>query len=301
MERVLITGGTGLIGTRLTGMLQENGYVVRHLSRNPKPENGIETYLWDFEKHYIHPEALTDVQHIIHLAGSGIADTHWTIPYKKEIVDSRVKTLELISQQVRQKSIPLKTVISASGVNYYGNTTTNQIFTENDPRGNGFLAKVCLEWERTAMDFSKEARVVIFRTGTVLSHEGGVLERITKPVRFHLGAPLGTGRQWMPWIHIEDLCRMYLFALKHPISGVFNAVSSEHITNRKLTKAISKKLRKLYFMPRIPEFILKLIYGEMAEVILYGSRTENDKIKAEGFKFLYPDISSALDDLFRTS
>jgi uncharacterized protein (TIGR01777 family) len=298
METVLITGGSGLVGTMLTQMLVEKGYRVRHLSRHVRGDEPIATFLWNYEKDYLDPEALEDADHIIHLAGTNIAASHWTIDHKKEIVDSRVKSLELLHRKLDQAGKFPKTLVSASGVNFYGNTTTDRIFNESDPHGPGFLAKVCEEWERTALGFSKHMRVVVLRTGTVLSEQGGALEKIAKPVRYYLGAPLGSGRQWMPWIHIEDLCRMYIYALENPLAGIYNAAASEHITNRMLTQGIARSMHKFIFLPGIPELILKLVFGELAEIILYGSRVSNDKIQAEGFRFLYPELQPALDHIF---
>ena len=296
---VLITGGTGLIGTKLTKLLKGKGYDVKHLSRSPSPENQIPTFLWKIENGEIDEEAFNGVDAIIHLAGAGIAEKRWTEERKKVIISSRVDSANLLYKAVRKTNTDLKVFLSASGINYYGMTTTDKIFREDDPPSKDFIGKCCVLWEEAADQFSEICRVVKLRTGVVFSKQGGALEKISKPVKFGIGAPLGSGKQWVPYIHIDDLCRMYLKALEdESTEGVYNAVNGDHITNKKLTKETASALDKPLWLPNVPAFVLKAALGEMAGLVLEGSRASADKIQKEGFEFKYKTLESALNDIY---
>ncbi|MES2629642.1 MAG: TIGR01777 family oxidoreductase [Bacteroidota bacterium] len=296
METVLITGGSGMIGSRLSEMLNKKGYSVRHLVRHPQGNERFPSFAWSVRRNYIDPAALQDVDHVIHLAGSGIADQRWTESRKRVIVSSRVDTLHLLYQKLSEQSIRIKTLVSASGINYYGMRDPEHINREEDPAGKDFLSAVCVKWEQEALKFPPDTRVVMLRTATVLSKKGGALERLAKPVKLYAGAPLGSGRQWFPWIHIDDLCRMYIHALENPLAGPYNAVSSEHITNEGFTKKLAAILKKPLWLPNIPGWVMKLLFGELAVVLLYGNRAENQKIRSTGFVFKYPEVEPALKE-----
>lgn len=299
METVLITGATGTIGGQLIPLLIKEGYSLRILTRN-RQQSGINTAIfeWDIEKEYIEEGALEGVDHIIHLAGSPVSE-RWTNDRKKVILDSRIKSADLLFKNLKQ---PLKSFISASGISYYGTKTVDKIFTEEDIikfHEDDFLAYVTHNWEKAANQFNTKAnRVVKMRTPVVMSKTGGALERIKKPVKLGFGSALGSGKQWVPWVHIEDLCSAYLLALKNEeVNGVYNIVAPEHLTNKMLTKAIAKRLNRKLFMPKVPGFLLRLLFGQMANIILKGSRVDGKKITELGYNYQHKTIDSALDNL----
>ena len=295
-EVVLITGGTGLIGSVLQTILLDAGYEVILLSRNAKNEN---SYLWDVEKNFIDKQAILKADHLIHLAGAGIADKPWTEARKKEIIDSRVDTTSLLIESFKQHKKELKTVIAASAIGYYGFKTSKHIYTETDAPATGFLADTCVTWEKATSAFNEiSERLVQIRIGVVLDKNGGALKKMAQPVHFFAGAAIGSGKQYMPWIHVKDLCDMILYTLKNQKThGIYNGVCSTHITNEDFTKAIGKALHRPILLPAIPAFIIKALFGDMAGMVLEGSRVSNEKIKETGFNFKFENIDLALEDL----
>lgn len=303
-EKVVITGGSGLIGIPLTELLIKNGYEVVHLTRVRKPGCIVKTYLWNSRKHFIEDGALENASHIIHLAGENIAGGRWTIARKQQILESRTKSAEFLFTKIKEKNIPLKSFISASGISIYGTRTVEQIFKEeNTPEQksleNDFAAQVVFEWEKSADLFASLCRVVKIRTGIVLDIKGGALKKMYIPVKWKIGSALGTGKQFIPWIHIDDICNMYLFALKNTISGTFNGVSEGHITNKEFTRILGKISGNKVWLPNVPAFLLRIIFGEMAGIVLEGSRISNEKIKKEGFVFKYENPEPALRSFFK--
>lgn len=296
MASILVTGGTGFIGTALCDLLREKGYTVLILSRTKSDTPN--TYYWNLKEHYIDPEAIIKADYIIHLAGAGIVDKRWTNERKRILIDSRVKTANLLFEKTKELNPNLKGFISASAVGYYGATTSEKNYKENDAPGNDFVSTICIAWEKASNQFrASNIRTVILRTGMVLSKDGGALEKLSQPIKLGVGAALGIGEQYIPWIHLDDLCNMYLEAIENKeIEGVYNAVTPEHITNKSLTKTIANKLKKPLWLPNIPAFVMKLILGEMAVIVLEGSRVSSEKIIATGFKFKYPTIKEALDN-----
>lgn len=293
-EKILITGGSGFIGKHLTKLLIQEGFDVVHVSRTLNSKTGVKTFVWDFKRKYVDPKALENVSYIIHLAGAGIADKPWTYKRKKEIVTSRIEGIPILLEEVKKQNLPLKAFISASGINYYGTKTSEKIFTEDDSVGEDYLAQTCLYWENYADRFKEKCRVVKLRTGVVFGQHEGALQKMKEPFRYGLGTSLGTGSQYMPWIHIDDLCNMYLHAIKNNIEGSFNACNPQHITNKELSIAIAKSLNKKLWLPNVPKFVLKLIFGEMADMLLEGSRCSSEKILSTGFEFKYSDIEKAI-------
>jgi uncharacterized protein (TIGR01777 family) len=300
MERVLITGGTGLIGKKLTKKLLDKGYAVSVLSRSKKNSDSIQFHCWNIENQTIDKEALLDTDYVIHLAGSGVAVKRWTAKRKKEIIDSRVNSAKLLLNNIDTKNSKIKTFISASGVNCYGTTITSEkIFTEKDSFADDFLGKVCKQWEESATKFTGLGiRVVKLRTGIVLSKNGGAFEKLVKPIKLGFGSAIGSGKQYMPWIHIDDLCEMYIHAIENTkINDAYNAVAPEHINNQSFTKKIATSLNKSIWLPKVPSLVLKLILGDMSKIITEGSRISSDKISQTGFKFKYPTLDLALSHL----
>jgi len=298
-EIVLITGASGAIAKVLSKKIEKD-YTVRFLTRKKKTENEFE---WDLNNNTIDEQAFENVSHIIHLAGANISERRWTEERKKELIDSRVNSAKLILNTLKNKNIKLKSFISASGINFYGIKTTDKIFSENDPAGNDFLSKVVQVWEKAADEFTEQdvaERVVKIRTAVVLSKNDGALAKMITPIKFGIGSPIGSGKQYMPWIHIDDICAIYKFALKNPeIRGSYNASAPQHTTNENLTRIAAKILKKPLFMPNVPPFVLKLMFGELADILLQGSRASSEKIIKAGFDFKFPVLEGALEDLLK--
>ena len=298
-ETILITGAGGSIARKLSERLQPD-FEIRFLTRKKK---NLTDFEWDLKNKTIDENAFNNVSHIIHLAGANIAEKRWTAERKQEIIKSRTDSAQLLLKTLNKKNIRLKTFISASGINYYGTETTEHIFTENDPSGNDFLSKVVVLWEKSADQFKENnvaERVVKIRTAVVLTENEGALPKMSTPIKLGIGSPIGTGKQYMPWIHIDDICRIYEFALKNEsVEGAFNATAPEQSNNHYFTKTIAKVLKKPLFMPNIPGFILKLLFGELSVALLEGSRASSEKIRKAGFEFKFPDLENALKNLFR--
>lgn len=292
MTSVVVTGSTGLVGKALVQVLKEAGYSVRQLTTRRELAVQEGYFLWNPAANQVDDRAFTGVEYIIHLAGSSIGEGRWTANRKKEILESRTRSTALLFEKVNQLALPLKAFISASATGYYGSATSDTIYDEYSPAGTDFLADVCVQWEKAADRFqSAGIRTVKMRTGVVLAKGAPALKKMTLPINLGVGGPLGNGRQYMPWIHIDDLCRLYLRALQDDsMSGAWNAVAPEHITNRELMKALARKLGKPFFFPPVPAFMLKLLLGEMAVIITDGSRVSSRRLKAAGFEFNYHAI-----------
>ncbi|NOY50961.1 MAG: TIGR01777 family protein [Chlorobi bacterium] len=299
METVLITGGTGLVGTYLSNKLLKRGYSVSFLSRAIHETPSIKTFVWNYQKQTIDIEALNNIDYIIHLAGANIGERRWTNSRKQLILDSRLKTGQLIFDKVNEHNIKLKAFISASATGYYGTITTDKIFMETNMPANDFLGNVCNEWEKISDKFGENGiRNVKIRTGVVLSGKGGALSKIIRPVKLGLGSAIGTGRQFMPWIHIDDLCEIYVKAIEDKqMEGAYNAVSPDHKTNEDFTKILASILNKPYWLPKVPPIVMKLAFGEMSDLLLKGSRVSAEKILKTGFEFRFTDLRSALSNL----
>lgn len=301
-KNVLITGGTGMIGSRLTPMLQEKSYEVSHLSRSRTGKEAVKTYLWDIQKKEIEPEALQQADYIIHLAGAGIADSRWTESRKQIIVKSRTETTRLLHDGLAQLGQhKVKAFLSASGISIYGSDTGSTEIYESSPKSDEFIADVVKQWEASVDEISRlNIRTVKLRTGIVLSMQGGALPKIVQPIRLGAGAPLGSGQQYMSWIHIDDICRMYIHALeKEEVQGVYNAVAPRPVTNKELTQTAAKILHRPLILPNVPAFALRLAFGEMASIVLGGNKLSNQKIENAGFDFRYKRVEAALTDLLK--
>lgn len=297
MAKILITGGSGLLGEAIAQRLVKRNEDFAILTRKGTHPQ-YPAFAWDPYSGMLDIKALDGLETIIHLAGAGIADKRWTKARRQEIIDSRVKTSEILLQKCKETGVFPKQFISASGINYYGIETTNRIFVENDLVGNDFTAQVVKVWEESADLWLEHSRVVKLRISVVLAKEGGALERMTPVTKKGQAAPLGNGKQWMPWIHLEDVAAMFLFAMDQPISGSFNAVADEHVTNRVFMKTLAKVHRRPMFLPSVPSFILYLMFGKLAELVLKGNRASNAKIKSAGFKFRFSKLEEALRDIY---
>lgn len=299
MAKVLITGGTGLIGRNLCRRLQEKGYETAILSRTNKAGTAIPAYHWDYKTNTIDNEAIDTADFIIHLAGANIGEKRWTTERKQQILDSRVKSGELILNKIIERNKKIKAFITASAVGYYGSITSDKIFTEEDNHFNDFIGNVCNLWEQSADRFQSEGiRTVKLRTGIVLTKKGGALAKMIMPVKFGIAVSPGNGKQYLPWIHINDLCDIYIRAIEDSkMKGTYNAVAPEHLLYKDFIKQLTIVLKRPFIKINIPSFIIKIIFGKVSEMLLNGSRVSSDKLIKAGYNFKFPIIENALSDL----
>lgn len=304
MKTILITGGSGMVGKRLSELLIGKGYRVIWLSRERYVKAHIPRYRWDYRKGEVDTEALEQADVIIHLAGSNLGDGPWTRLKKQKIVESRVQTAKLLLEKVAGLDRKPEAFISASAIGFYGQETGERIFTEEDnPSGSDFLSRTCRKWEAAAFRFRDELgiRTVVLRTAFVISKESEALRKMILPTRFGLGAPLGSGKKYLGWIHMEDLCRIYLKAVEDiSMQGVYNAVAPEFTTNAGFMKTLAKEMNRPFFMPPLPAFLLRLVMGQAADMVLYGSRISSQKIVDAGYRFAYPTEQEAIRNTLLT-
>ena len=298
MKKILISGATGLVGKKLSRKLFERGYQVEILARSKSEKSDFRSYVWDYENQFLEEGALDNTYIFIHLAGAPIGN-RWTVSYKKQIYKSRVDSAQFIYEQMQKQNIHPEAVISASAVGIYGQQTSFNIFSEEDSRAQDFLGNVCADWEQKANQFRNlGSRVVCVRTASVLSEKGGALEVLKKPIEFNLGAALGNGQQYFPWIHLDDLVNIYFKAVEDAtMDGAYNASAPDFVTNEILTKKIASHLGKKTWLPNVPKFIIKTALGEMSVLALEGSRISSRKIENSGFKFSYNNLDQALADV----
>ena len=300
--KILVTGGTGLVGKVLVNELQNRGHEVAILTRSPKKNTKIPSFLWDIDKGYIDPKALAFAEGIVHLAGEGIADKRWTAEQKKKIIDSRVEPLRLLAKHLAANGIKPAVLVSASAIGYYGGERGEEKLTENSAPGTDFLAECTVKWENAA-SFLVASRTVHIRVGVVLSKEGGALPKLAAPVRWGVGAALGSGQQWMSWIHVQDLARLFVQAIEDQnMRGAYNGVAPLPIRNADLTKKVAKQLNRFVFLPPVPGFVLKAALGEMSVVVLGSAYVENQRINEElSFKYAYSTVEEALKEIYEKS
>lgn len=300
MKTILISGGTGLVGRHLCEKLKEKDYQVTLLSRENHHDPDFPAYIWSPEKNEIDRTALNTADYIIHLAGANIGEQRWTKERRQAIRDSRTKTAGLLFEKIKESRFRPQVFISASAVGYYGAITSDEIFAETDAPANDFLGETCRLWEQAADRFEQLGiRTVKIRTGVVLTKNGGALEKIVTPVKLGIGSAIGTGRQYLPWIHVDDLSSIYIKAIEDTqMNGAYNAVSPDYKTNSEFIRAVARILKKPFWFPNIPTFVLKTMFGKMSEMLLNGSRISSAKIREAGFEFNYPDLDSALTNIF---
>lgn len=296
---ILITGGTGMIGHRLTELLLAKGHKVSYLSRKKEKLPNVEVFQWDIQKGYIEEGALEAADYVVHLAGAGIADKRWTDEQKKEIIDSRIQPIELINSYLQKNNIQLKGFISASAIGIYGGDTGDVRLDENSELGNDFLAECTKLWEIHAKKMTNTARIVSVRIGIVLSEKGGALPKLVQPIRLGFGAALGSGKQFMSWIHVDDLCEIFVKALEDDtMQGPYNAVAPNPVTNQEMTSVAAQVLKKPLWLPNVPSFALKLVFGEMGIVVTGGNFVLNKRLSKEtDFQYKFINIKEALNDL----
>ena len=298
--KILITGATGLVGTALVNLLLRKGVQVNFLTISQDKitkKTNLQGFFWNPEQGIIDENAFIGVDAIIHLAGANVSK-RWTNTYKQEIIESRIISSNLLFKVLKHNPNQVKQIISASAIGVYPDSLKN-IYTENNKNiDDSFLGNVVMKWEESVDKFKLlNIKVCKLRTGIVLSEKGGALFEMLKPIKFGLGAAFGTGKQIQSWIHLTDLTEMYLFAAKNQLEGIYNAVAPNPISNKQLTVAIAKKLKKPLFLPNIPEFIMQMVLGEMHEILFSSQNVNNHKIINEGFSFKYTSVEKALEHL----
>jgi len=298
MANVLITGGSGLLGQHISTQLINNNYTVGYLTRSPfKSSVGIKSFLWDVDHGNIDPEAIPWADHIIHLAGETVGQ-RWSPSVREKILHSRVNSTKLLIKYLAQQNHYLKSFISASAIGFYGDDTGDEVHTEGSPKGNGFLADVVEAWEAAIDEAAQFAnQVVKLRIGVVLAKEGGALPKMATPVKWGVGSVLGSGKQWMSWIHINDLSKMFLFAVEQPLQGVFNAVGPNPVNNKYFTQLIAKHLKRPLILPPTPKFVLNTLLGKMSVLAIGGNKTLPKAMQEAGFKFEFNTAEEALSSL----
>jgi uncharacterized protein (TIGR01777 family) len=298
MEQVLITGGTGLVGEVITQLLQEQGYKVIFLSRSADASAPIPRFGWSPSEGKVDYQAFEGTDHIIHLAGAGVADERWTPSRKKVLYNSRIDSTRLLYTSLKDGGFKPKTFIAASAVGFYG-SRGDEWLKEDAAPADTFLAKICKDWEAESQKLAElGSRLCINRIGIVLSDEGGALKEIMQTAQFGFVSYLGSGEQYYPWIHIRDLARIFLHQIQNEqVQGIFNAVGPDPVTNKELTKEAVKASGKHALVLPAPSFALKIALGEMADMVLASQQCSNEKLVESGFKYKYPNLKGALKDL----
>ncbi|TDQ10237.1 TIGR01777 family oxidoreductase [Pedobacter metabolipauper] len=299
-KQILITGATGMIGKKLVQALHSAGHSIAVLSRKSTPIKNAKVYTWDVYKQEIDLNCMNGVDTIIHLAGESVAEKKWTKERKQQIIDSRVLSTQLLYKAINETAAPVKNMISASAAGYYGDRE-EEILIEEAAAGTGFLAHCTKLWEE-AVDQGRSVglRIVKFRIGFILGKGEGALASLDKPIRFFAGAPLGSGKQWIPWVHIDDIIAMFQTAVENPVyEGTYNACAPFPVTNKTLTKAIAARLSRPVWPIHVPEKVLEMILGKMSVVTLMSTNTSAQKLLDAGFTFKYTQLDSALTDIYK--
>lgn len=301
-KNVLISGGSGFIGRHLTAILLAKGYSVSILSRSEKQNKGdIFYYKWDVVHQTIDENAVLNADYIIHLAGENIAEKRWTAKRKKALIDSREKSAQLLYSILKKHNKNLDAFISASAVGIYGAVNGEEICSEGMTPANDFLGYTCQKWEG-ALDLieNMNIRTVKIRTGLVLGKNGGFLTKLVPLFKMKLGSALGSGKQYMPWIHLDDLCEIYVHAITNSsVEGPYNAAVSDNTSNTIFSKTLARIFGYSIWLPNVPAVVLKMVLGEMAAIVLTGRRVSSDKIEQTGFQFKFRNLEEALKDCLK--
>lgn len=297
--KITISGASGLIGRRLLKTLSGNENALQVLSRHAGTNmpGGIKVFPWDPGKGEPPADSLRDTDAVIHLAGEPVAQ-RWSAETKRRIRDSRVEGTRNLVQAMAKLRQPPSTLICASAIGYYG-SRGDEVLTESSAAGTGFLPEVCVAWEKEAL--AAEAlgmRVARVRIGIVLDRRGGALKKMLPPFQMGVGGKIGSGQQWMSWIHLEDLVGMVRFALENPVKGPINGVAPYPVTNRDFTKALAAAVHRPAIFP-VPALALKVLFGEMSEVLLASQRVQPKEAEQAGYRYRFPQLEGALGDLFK--
>lgn len=298
---VLITGASGLIGTSLTSMLLRKGYDVKHLGRTRRTIHNVKSYLWNIEQGTIEPEALADVTYIVHLAGASVGEGRWTEQRKKEIVSSRVGSTLLLNRTLEEQSHSVKKIIAASAIGYYGMLPQSSPFNEEAPAGKDFMAQVCVAWEDALFKGNEHIQKVIYRLGVVMSNKGGAFPKLVLPVKLLAASPVGSGKQIISWVHMDDVCNAILWAIENQnLQGIYNLTAPHPVSNAELMKVLAQALKKPYIPFGPPAWALKVAMGEQADIVLEGVAVSSEKLQHTGFEFRYKTIEEAIKELLNS-
>ncbi|WP_306566773.1 TIGR01777 family oxidoreductase [Flavobacterium lindanitolerans] len=298
--KILITGATGLIGTELVSLLLQNGITIHYLTTSKKEiknEPNYQGFYWNPQQGIIDEKAIVGVDTIVHLAGASIS-MRWTPKNKQEIIESRTLTTNLLYRILKSHPHQVRHFISASAIGIYPDSLTAFYTEDNKSVDNSFLGQVVLKWEEAVDNFKRlNIKVCKIRTGLVLSNKGGMLKELLKPIKIGMGSAYGSGKQWQSWIHIHDLVHLYHFAIQHQWEGVYNATAPNPVDNQELVKKTAAILEKPFFMPNIPEFLLKLFLGEMYILLVSSQNVSSQKAQDNGYVFKYRTLDKALENL----
>ena len=298
----MVTGATGFVGKELVKKLNEKGHEIVVLTRNPETARfhlpiHCDIHFWNPERYGIAPSTLKGVDAVINLAGEGIADGRWSPERKRKLIQSRVLSVRRLIDAMTYMNHKPKVFVSASAIGFYGDRG-EELLDETSSKGKGFLSEVCQSWENETIKAKDLGiRTVACRIGMVLGHDGGALDKMLPPFKLGVGGKLGSGSQWMSWIHINDLIGMMIHAIENPsIDGIYNAVSPKSVRNSEFTKILGQVLKRPTLFP-VPKFILKIVLGELSELLLGSQRMSAKKISEAGFEFKYPQIKEALREV----
>jgi uncharacterized protein len=299
MSTIVITGGNGLIGRHITRLLLQKGHRVFHLGRTIRQIEGVQSFSWDLKNKLIDAGCLEQADHIIHLAGTGIADERWTVNRKNEIINSRVETANLIFDYLSKNKNNVRSFISASATGIYGNRG-NDLLTEESVTAHDFLATTCKLWEKAASRFEEQnKRVVKLRLGVVLDKEGGALPKLAQPMKFFIHPILGNGNQIYSWVHINDVARAFIFAVENEkMNGVYNIAAPNPVDYKTFSLALAKALHKITLTVPAPKFLLNIMLGEMASTVTGSANVSSEKIRKAGFVFEFEKLEDALKNIY---
>lgn len=291
---ILITGGSGLLGQRLTQQLQAAGHEVVWLGRSGRNKK-VKTAVWNPAKGIIDQDAVNAADAIIHLVGANVAAEKWTARYKRVIIDSREQSGQLLVSAIKKRSRPLSVFVSASATGWYGLITDDRMHKEDEPPAKDFFGETCQRWEAATAELDNITRRVVFRIGVVISKDGGAFPKLAAPVRVGIGSALGSGDQWIPWIHIDDVVGMMKLALDNDqLRGIYNAAAPNQITQHDFTVAVAQHYRRPLWLPKVPAFVLKMMLGEMSGIVLEGCRVDIHRIRNAGYRYKYETIQQAI-------
>lgn len=299
MSRVLIAGGSGLLGKTISKELIAKNYDVIHLSRSPKSNASVPTYKWDINQSYIDPLALEDVDFVINLAGTGIADKRWTAARKKSIIDSRVNGNLFFKKLIEEEKLRPKKFISSGAIGFYGDRGNEKLTEQSAAGDSGFLAESCKQWEDSVMAIeATNVPVANVRIGIVLSKEGGALEKMLGPAKFGLGSYFGDGSQIYSWVHIKDIANIFIWLVENNKAvGTYNGTAPNPISNKKFAEVMMQVKAGPGIVAPVPKFVLNIMLGEMKDVVLTGSNVLPERLLNEGFKFEFEQLEESLKDL----
>lgn len=300
--KVLIAGATGLIGRELVSACQEQGIAVNFLTmRSGQLEaiKGAKGFLWDPRNDQIDPQSIAGVSAIVNLAGATVSK-RWASSYKEQILASREVPARLLYKLLDSTEHEIEHYISASGISWYPDSLNERYTEAFSPAADSFLGQVTRTWEEHALRFNDlGVKVSLVRTGLVLDTTEGALPQLVRPVKMGVGAALGSGDQWQSWIHLRDIAGIYVHLLQQGLEGIYNGVAPSPVSNRQITKAIARILNRPLWLPAIPAWFLKLILGEMSELVLEGQWVSSEKIETAGYNFQFKELQPALEDLLK--